>query len=93
MTRQYLISAEKAPNPGQKLFKARVVNATVPIEKPLEEKAQPLNTNRINKDKTVHKHTMTWRGTLMNKQEQVGLCMEACQHICFYHVNEVRALY
>lgn len=45
MVRLYLISTEKAPNPRQELFKARVVDAAVPIQKPLEEKAQPLKTS------------------------------------------------
>lgn len=50
--RQYLVSTEKAPNPGQKLFKARVINATVPIEEPLEEKAQLLKTSGTHKGRT-----------------------------------------
>lgn len=66
--RQYLVSTEKAPNPGQKLFKARVINATVPIEKPLEEKAQPLKTNSTAKvGQPAHEHVTARGGTAMYK--------------------------
>lgn len=80
MVRPYLISTEKAPNPGQELFKARVIDAAVPIEKPLEEKAQPLKTPGT--AKLIHARCDRER----EAEEQVGSA-GSCQHICCHCVS------